>query len=134
MKKVAISMIVAVLVFSFFIQEAEAGGSIKGPDTVYIGKQYQYSVSCNGMRTSHVEVGFIPGIVSPRVLSGVGTLYFQPDWFGWSGDSTWGFRAVFKLQPSVPGKYRVWVECWGDSAWDSSYIDITVRGKRKENN
>jgi len=139
MKKIVSVCIVLVLMFAVFTTASAkrygVTASIKGPDQISLGKIYRYTVACTGGDTMYVEVGDLPRIVAPKIISGEGILHYVPDrfpaWFGWVGEPTANFKATFFVKPESVGTYRMWLSCWGSTMYDATYIDVKVTKNKR---
>lgn len=139
MKKVVSLIVVIVLMLTVVstVSAKKSGptASIKGPDVVYMGKRYRYTVFCQGGDTFYTEVGYMSRVVSPKIISGSGTLYYEPEkypaWFGWVGDPTSNFKSVFFIVPDTLGTHRLWISCYDQTAYDAKYIDVAVLPRKR---
>jgi len=132
MKKISIfvCVVLALTILVTPVNAKKAGAEVKGPTVLYVGKTYNYQAFCSGLNTNYVEFGFISNVLSPRIVSGDGILYYEPDkypgWFGWYGSKTNNLRFQFKIQPVSTGNYTVHFDCWGETEFDSVAVQITV--------
>ncbi len=137
MKKIVSLLLVVVMVLTVVstVSAKAFGSSINGPNVLHVGGKYRYTVTCTGTDIFYVEVGDISRIVSPKIISGGGTLHYVPEtypaWFGWHGDPISSWKATFFVRPDKPGTYRLWLSCYGvKETYQSQYVDITVLSQK----